>query len=206
MIPYKPPKFRETSFNCPNCNSFAQQDWSELVGVGNRVLAGYLDAKCVHCGKHSIWFMGNMVYPDIPGAPLPNPDMPNDINEDYLEARSIINRSPRGAAALLRLCIQKLCEHLGEPGKDINKDIANLVKKGLPLDIQKALDIVRVIGNNAVHPGQIDLKDDTDTASRLFDLVNIITQVMITQPKEIEKLYGRLPKTAKEQIKKRDKN
>jgi len=63
---------------------------------------------------------------------------------------------------------------------------------------------VRVIGNDAVHPGQIDLKDNTDMAEKLFDLVNLITDVMITQPKQVDDLYESLPHSKKEQIIKRD--
>ncbi len=88
-----------------------------------------------------------MVIPDMEGIPYPNDDLVDEIKDDYMEARSILSRSPRGAAALLRLALQKLCKQLGESGKDINSDIANLVKKGLRPSIQKALDIVRVTGN-----------------------------------------------------------
>lgn len=80
----------------------------------------------------------------------------------------------------------------GRKGKNINEDIANLVKSGLPLKVKQSLDIVRVIGNNAVHPGQIDLTDDVDTASKLFVLLNIIADVMITQPREVDKLFNSL--------------
>lgn len=64
---------------------------------------------------------------------------------------------------------------------------------------------MRVIGNDAVHPGQIDLRDDTKTAEKLFQLVNLIAEVMITQPKHVDELYESLPKTKKDQITKRDK-
>jgi hypothetical protein len=146
-----------------------------------------------------------MVHPDSSPAPLPNPDLPDDIKADYDEARNIISRSPRGACALLRLCLQKLCGFLGESGKDINADIAALVAKGLNPKIQKSLDIVRVIGNEAVHPGQIDLRDQPATAAQLCNLLNFIADAMITQPKAIEAIYSKLPESKLEQIEKRDK-
>lgn len=159
---------------------------------------------CAPCNSYSIWYNGNILFPESKGIANPNSDLNKEIQADYNEARSIFDKSPRGAAALLRLAIQKMCKQLGENGKDINHDIANLVKKGLPETIQQALDIVRVVGNNAVHPGQIDLKDNSEIAFRLFELINLIAQVMITQPKEIKKLYESLPDSIKDSIKKRD--
>ena len=155
---------------------------------------------CSHCQGRTIWFKEIMIFPDTSISPHPNPDLPQEIINDYEEARSILQRSPRGAAALFRLCIQKLCAHLGESGKDINKDIASLVKKGLNPLIQKSLDVVRVIGNEAVHPGTIDLKDDPETAVHLANLINIITDAMITQPKTIEELYGKIPEEKRKAI------
>jgi hypothetical protein len=78
------------------------------------------------------------------------------------------------------------------------------VKKGLPARIQQALDVVRVIGNNAVHPGQIDLKDDQGTVTVLFELLNLIAQHMISEPKAVQEMYDKLPQSAREQIAKRD--
>ena len=103
-----------------------------------------------------------MVYPIAATAPLPNPDLPADIKADYEEARGIASLSPRGAAALLRLAIQKLCKDLAESGENINADTKSLVNKGLSVQVQQALDVVRVTGSNAVHPGQIDLQDDPE--------------------------------------------
>ncbi len=140
-----------------------------------------------------------------PGNPARfNSDLPDELKRDYEEARTILSLSPRGAAALLRLCIQKLCAKLGERGKNIDDDIACLVKKGLDPRVQKALDVVRVVGNNAVHPGQMDLSDDRATAEKLFGLVNLVTEIMITQPKHIDEMYKQLPEASLKAIEKRD--
>jgi Domain of unknown function (DUF4145) len=137
-------------------------------------------------------------------TPNPTLDMPPEIIVDYNEARAVFKYSPQASAALLRLAIQKLCKHLGQPGKNINDDIAALVKTGLPVKIQRALDIVRVIGNNAVHPGELNLQDDQETVLALFKIVNFIIDEMITLPKELEEIYNKLPENARKSIEKRD--
>jgi hypothetical protein len=48
------------------------------------------------------------------------------------------------------------------------------------------------------------LSDDPSTTAKLFELVNIIADTMITQPKEIDKLFDGLPEGKKEAILKRD--
>jgi Domain of unknown function (DUF4145) len=159
---------------------------------------------CYSCAGISVWVADNLLYPSQPTSIQPNDEMPKEIRPDFLEAAAIVDRSSRGAAALLRLCIQKLMVHLGEKGKNIDDDIGALVNRGLDGRIQKALDIVRVIGNNAVHPGQIDLRDDKATATELFKLVNLIVEAMIATPKHIEAMYGALPEGARKAIEKRD--
>src|SRR5207253_9157908 len=103
-------------------------------------------------------------------APIAHADMPADVRADYDEAAAIVQRSPRGAGALLRLALQKLMPHLGEKGKNMNGDIASLVASGLDPGMQQALDALRVIGNNAVHPGELDLQDNVETVGSLFGL------------------------------------
>jgi Domain of unknown function (DUF4145) len=161
-------------------------------------------SKCFSCGEIALWVHDRLVFPAALGGPPPNPDLPDDVRFDYEEAGRILNLSSRSAAALLRLAIQKLCVVLGEKGKDLNGDIGSLVKKGLSPLVQKALDSVRVIGNEAVHPGTLDLKDDRDTATRLFELVNIIAEQMISNPKHVEELYAKLPEAKRSAIEKRD--
>lgn len=161
-------------------------------------------SECFACQKISVWIHNNLLWPSARSGPPPNSDLPPDVLRDYEEARVILNLSPRGAAALLRLAIQKLCVVLGEKGKNIDDDIASLVRKGLPPTIQKALDAVRVIGNEAVHPGTLDLKDDTDTTNSMFQLVNIIAEQMISNPRHINEMYSRIPASKLQAIDKRD--
>jgi hypothetical protein len=94
---------------------------------------------------------------------------------------------------------------LGEDGKNINNDIKSLVAKGLPNKVQEALDSVRVIGNDAVHPGTLDLNDNREIAAKLFKLVNFIATKMISEPKEIDELYSSLPADKLKGIEDRDK-
>jgi len=209
QTPYTPPQFEKDGFNCPFCHAFSNQLW----GSPNRIVGGsnygstreFSICRCSRCGSFSTWIDRKMVSPMAVIAPPPNTDIPNEIKNDYEEARTISVQSPRGAAALLRLCIQKLCKHLGESGENINNDISALVRKGLPAKVQQALDVVRVVGNNAVHPGQIDLNDNPDVTYRLFGLVNVIAEVMISQPKQIDEIYNAVvPESQKAAIAKRD--
>jgi hypothetical protein len=189
---------------CPHCGAFAHQQPMQAYVTGALRIEDYWFTTCASCTRASVWKGGQLIYPGG-GGPSPNPDLPEDIRDDYLEAQAIVGRSPRGAAALLRLCIQKLCKHFGEPGKNINNDIANLVKKGLPTTVQQAFDAVRVIGNEAVHPGQMDLRDDRQTAETLFKLVNLVVQRMISDPREVQEVYETLPPSVREVIEKRDR-
>jgi hypothetical protein len=93
---------------------------------------------------------------------------------------------------------------LKQPGKNINDDIAALVKEGLKPTVQQAADIVRIKGNAAVHPGEIET-DDADTVMKLFELVNLIAEDLITIPNRMESLFkSEVPEDKREAIAERD--
>jgi hypothetical protein len=161
-------------------------------------------SRCTHCKQLCVWWGESMLVPDNAAPIWAHAEMPDALKADYEEARLIFVRSPRSSAALLRLCIQKLCKELGESGSDINTDIAALVRKGLPIQIQQSLDIVRVIGNEQVHPGTLDVRDDPGIVIELFQLINFIIEDRIARPKSIEALYMRLPESKRKAIEARD--
>ncbi|MFY2839348.1 DUF4145 domain-containing protein [Achromobacter xylosoxidans] len=178
--------------------------WSNHIGA-----LPFQVSKCSKCQRLAIWRetgidSGKMLFPADISAPAPHEDMPSTCVEDYNEAREIAGNSPRGAAALLRLVVQKLCIELGQPGKNINDDIKQLVKAGLPVDAQQALDVLRVTGNNAVHPGEMDIDGDPSLVAASFNLINFIVDQQIAQKKRVANLFAKLPAGAKDAIAKRD--
>lgn len=171
----------------------------------NFVPKSFSVATCFSCDGFTLWVNKKMVFPKKTILPPPNDDLNEDIKSLYLEASSILIDSPKGATALLRLALQKLLEQVGKSGKNINNDIKELVAEGLSPKIQQALDLLRVIGNNAVHPGQINLDDNAEIAQKLFGILNFIAEELITKPKELEALYADLiPAETQGHIKQRD--
>ena len=220
-----PLRLTEDSFNRSAFDDIEdKEEKSEMLRLAHKIIEGapfidsirsskYVDwelynadlSRCFNCDEIAIWVKSALVYPVRGDAPFPNPDLPTDIRLDFEEAGSIVGQSPRGAAALLRLAIQKLCQHVGETNSTIDQNIKSLVANGLDVRIQRALDIVRVIGNEAVHPGTLNLRDDIQTATKLFGLVNVIADAMISQPKHVAELYGSLPPSKLAGIEARDK-
>ena len=213
------PVGRAATFVCPhaNCRTYALQHvgyvQSLTVNLGrdttsNRPLGStpvIALTLCTACNQESVFIGGELARPASSEAPPPASDMPTALLADYEEASAILPKSPRGSSALLRLLIQKLLPILGTTKKDINAGIAELVAIGkIKVQIQQALDTVRVIGNECVHPGEMDLKDDHDTALALFQIVNLIIETEITEPKRLNELYETLPKSKREGIEQRD--
>jgi len=196
---YTFPFFQGDGFNCPFCGVFAHQDWYD-VSLENANMNKENDfsndlslSYCDKCRNYSIWIKDKIVFPQPSEIPLPLKDMPEDVVQIYTEARDIFHSSPRSAAALLRYAIHMLMYNLGEKQENINDVILDLRNKGLDVKIQKALDSVKVTGDEAINPGQIDPKDDEDMAQVLFNLLNLIVDSLITQPKRVDEILDSLP-------------
>ena len=184
QIDYIAPEYHKEAFHCPRCNVYAKQIWEIVytphVLVGDNSLVDGLEiAFCSHCEKISLWADRKLVEPKKITAPFAHKDMPESVLEYYNEAREISASSPRAAAALLRIVAKKLCESLGENESNLNRAIGKLSKKGLPENVIKSLDTVRIVGNEGgAHEGLIDLtgEDNKEIVDRLFWLINFIIE------------------------------
>lgn len=219
---FESPQYKKSAFTCPDCSIFSKHDWtSTLVNetygqftghlgmIGEKQTISNLDlCKCEQCGYISFWYKEKLIWPLNTGVETPLEEMPEDIRELYKEASSIVELSPKESCAILRLALQKLCNRLAgqDEKKKIDGAIKKLVEKGLPSTLQKAMDTVRIVGDEAVHPGEINVDDNKELAIAMFRLMNIIIEKMIVEPKEIDNLYNLMPDNKLQGIENRDKN
>ncbi len=235
------PKFGDSPFTCPHCDTLAKQVSGQLGSFetsGARKRGhGLHVTSCEVCSEAVVWqqYLGHtddqlrqrlanlarrgsdtpeipkqtlyrMIWPVKSSAPDPNPDLPDEVEENYREAMAVLPHSPRAAAALLRLALQRLCVHFKQPGKDINKDIGSLVAAGTirPM-VQEAMDTIRISGNESVHPGELNLNDDQELARALFEFINLVADEAITQPAKVKAMYERMPEGKRNGVDSRDK-
>ncbi len=222
MQKFVSPSFCQTAFTCPYCGVLAQMNW-ECLYEGHTPDINYSIhiAVCQVCKYYSLWckygtlqrgkptIKEEMLYPKLSAIP-PAEDMPESIKAIYKEASNVLGDSPRAACALLRLALEELILYLSDNFEQyknlkhtsINDDIKELVKLGLPAKVQKALDIVRITGNNAVHSTkELDINDNPEIAYNLFEMLNFIVQEMITRPKGIDNFFESLyRRTQKKQL------
>ena len=204
---FTPPEYLSDGFDCPHCGIYSLQTWipegrniSVTGHLGNKnhiegslsILEDFSACQCFRCKKICLWMNEKLIYPDLVSVKPPNQDLPEDIKKLYEEAASILHKSPRAATAVLRVALEKLCQEKGKQNLSLNENIALLIKnKEIPEILEKAMNTIRVFGNNAAHPGKInfDGMDSPDVARKLFKIINIIADRWITDEREVHELY-----------------
>lgn len=181
-------------------------DLDEGANMSCRRLHDMSASRCYSCGEVSLWLGDRIIHPrNVVVVPM-NDDLPSKCKAIYKEASGCLEASPRAACALLRVCLEQMLTDLKVAGKSLDKKIATLVAdNAIPKKLQQALDVVRVTGNDAAHLGLMDNIDNKETAISLFNLVNVIADMLISQPKSIDMLYNALPEDKLKGIAARDK-
>lgn len=166
-----------------------------LINLENNKELNRIDIDtCPSCKKIIVWLDNEVIYPKPVLTPPPNEDLPQDIKDDYDEAAKILQDSPRGSCALLRPALQKLLLSIGQD-RNLDRAIQDLNEgNAIDDDIQKAMDSVRIAGNNSIHPNKldIDLKDNKELAIQLFKIINYIANYILTKRREIEEMANKL--------------
>lgn len=224
---FEPPREGINAFTCPNCNAYTQQSWFALFSTPTDQLNNYnplpvnnfMLVECFVCRNKSVWMKDmvqsaqfpmtewKIVWPEpVPQEYTPVDGMPEAVLGIYEEASSIAHLSPSAAAALLRKALEVLLRLTLDDDKiKPNDAIAKLFQNGLIGDKEKMIaDIVRISGNSAIHPGQINSMDSQEILPSLFDFINILTDKLIIEPQRLNELYESLPTGQREAIERRD--
>ena len=219
---YYIPEYFKGSFNCPCCGVFAEQRWCFLGSrnfdsskycingryIGPKFMGitylgdSFSASRCEHCKEWVLWNSQKIIYPRSITVESPNPDMPEVAKKLYMESAQILQDSPRASAALLRLALQEILNEVVEGGeKNSINDNIRILSEGVDETTQKALDLIRINGNNAAHLGEIQIEEEN--TEYMYKLLNIIVQKTISDKKQIDDLFEGLPKSIKESIKER---
>jgi hypothetical protein len=170
-------------------------------------------SRCYNCKGFTVWVRDRLVFP-IRGDELPEivevdfREIAEDVqapaedvqhseedvqepaedvdesSEDFEEAAAVLNKSPRAAAALIRICIQNMMPLLKETGKNLDENISSLVRKGLEAEIQQAMDVLQVIRRNPGHESHVDLRDETAATTRMLESLKEILERRMLKNRE----------------------
>ena len=63
---------------------------------------------------------------------------------------------------------------LKQDGENLNDTMSSLVHKGLEVDIQQAMEVLQILGNDLVQPTSLDTQEDKEMALRFVDSLKAI--------------------------------
>jgi Domain of unknown function (DUF4145) len=146
-------------------------------------------SRCYNCKGFTVWVRDRLVFPIRGDEP---PDVvevdfeevaedvqetaeDEEVSEDFEEAAAILNKFPRGAAALTRVCIQNMMPLFEENAKNLDENISSLVRKGLEVEIQQAMDVLQVVRKNPSQTTEVGLKEENE-AAKIF--LTSLTQIL----------------------------
>jgi hypothetical protein len=69
--------------------------------------------------------------------------------------------------------------------KNLDENYSSLVRKGLEVEIQQAMDVLQVVRKSPLQPSEVDLKEENETAKNfLTSLRQILKRRMLKKPGE----------------------
>lgn len=156
--------------------------------------------KCPKCRKYTINIKSahessmpdfSYSYPPAKAKLVPS-CVPSAIAQDYIEACSIVDLSPKASATLARRCLQGMIHDFwGIHKKNLSQEISELEGK-IPSDQWRVIDGLRRIGNIGAHM-EADINTivdiDADEALKLLKLIEFLFLDWYKQRHERETLY-----------------
>lgn len=161
-------------------------------------------SRCMECHEITIWLDQKMVWPDQQIDHRAHEMMPPTAREEFDEAAKVFRDSPRAGCALLRTCLEKICADRGHIKGTLFARAGSLVSEMSSLHGRQAVDIVRVFGNESIHPGKMEANDIAENAERMFDAINLIVEEVYDRPARFSQLFEKLSPSQRREIERRD--
>lgn len=187
------------NYICPFCNSsFPLIDetytcYESSFANSDTIYWDHTPSNCVHlnfykcptCNKISLTLNGinndfkdifTPIYPNSLAKQFPK-YIPKSIRDDYEEAYSIVNLSPKASATLSRRCLQGMIRDFWNIHKKRLIDEINELQSLIPVTQWEAINALRKIGNIGAHMEQdvntiVDV--DSDEAEKLLKLIELL--------------------------------
>ena len=214
-----------SSFTCPFCNvtmpvnsdthtirfpSFEYDKGEHFTSNGpytNKSTIAIEFFKCPQCEKYSIFAKEKGSYSKDLNVPLiPNslskqfPDyVPKAIREDYEEAYSIVNLSPKASATLSRRCLQGMIRDFHGIKKSRLIDEIKALQTVVPVSQWKAIDSIRSIGNIGAHMEKdinTIVEVDSNEAEKLLKLIELLIDKWYIARHDEEELFNEITQIA----------
>lgn len=170
----------------------------------------WAQSECTGCKKPTTWRLNRVVYPTASPAPFPHPDMPDSVLPLYREARSVVNYSRRGAAALARATMELLLRELDPdaPKKARLDDRIARIEDKVSSGLGELLTFIRHVGNQSLHvTGAPDdavvlvlNSDDSEPVEAIFEAINELVDELKTKPARNARLAGLVPASVRDDV------
>lgn len=120
--------------------------------------------------------------------------MPEDLRKDLDESKLCFSVNCfRAAAVMARRCVQQACIRKGCKKTNLVEQIGELRQEGhITKDIEEWVTVVRWIGNDAAHPGNVSVsKDEAEDCLKLAEQFLHVLFVTPAVAKERKKERGK---------------
>jgi hypothetical protein len=181
----------DASPRCDGCNSYALHQKTTINNLTTDQPVGLTVVVCRQCSHSSVIVqspdgISTIVYPLTFVGPSPATGMPDGVRRLFDDARAVGRQSPRAAVALMRVALERLV-----PGAGTLHTRITSIATGA--HVQRSMDLVRVIGNAALHDDEkVDFDPGPDVAVKLMELMNILIDVHL-QERPIQELRSIVP-------------
>jgi hypothetical protein len=174
---------------CPDCNEIIvvkrKGEWKTDRDYGRPLLTKVLEEE--------------IVYPAPSSREIDSTDVPENYRDDFAEAASVLDLSPKASAAISRRLLQHLLrEQFKVKSADLSREIDEFLKDNhVPSYIAEQIDAIRNVGNFAAHP----LKDsqagtivdvEPGEAEWLLDVLESLFDFAFIQPARAREARERL--------------